>query len=83
MNLWLTFATVLLISSILTLVGCLRGKIMERFVSLQMAQVLAVLTILLMAEGFGRDIYFDLALTMAVLSFAASLVFVRFIERWL
>lgn len=37
---------------------------------------------LLLAEGFDRSIYFDLALTYAVASFVTNLVFVRFLERW-
>jgi multicomponent Na+:H+ antiporter subunit F len=38
---------------------------------------------MLLAEGFGRLPFFDLALTLALLSFAGGLVFARFLERWL
>jgi len=34
------------------------------------------------AEGYDRSIYFDLALAYTGASFVANLVFVRFLERW-
>ena len=48
-----------------------------------MAQMLAVLVLLLLAEGYRRDIYLDMALVLVVLSLASGLVYVRFLERWL
>lgn len=83
MNIWLWAAAALLVCIIPCGIVCVRGKMMERFSGLQGAQILSVLVILTMAEGYGRVIYFDLALVMAVLSLAAALVFVRFLERWL
>ena len=83
MNLWLFFATVILLAIVPCLWLSLRGKIMECFVALQMAQVLTVLVLLLLAEGYQRDIYFDVVLVLAVLSLASGLVYVRFLERWL
>jgi multicomponent Na+:H+ antiporter subunit F len=83
MNVWLVFAGLLLLNLIPCGWICLRGSIMERFAALQMAQILTVLVLLLLAEGYRRAIYFDLALVMAVLCFASGLVYVRFLERWL
>jgi multicomponent Na+:H+ antiporter subunit F len=83
MNFWLISATVLLLCMIPCGWICMTGSIMERFASLQMGQVLSVLILLLLAEGYSRAIYFDLALVLAVLSFASGLVYVRFLERWL
>ena len=83
MNLWLICAAVLLLSMIPCGWVCLTASVMERLVALQMAQVLTVLVLLLLAEGYRRAIYFDLALVMSVLSFASGLVYVRFLERWL
>ena len=40
------------------------------------------MAMLLLAEGFDRSIYFDLALVYTVLSFAGTLAIVRFLERW-
>jgi multicomponent Na+:H+ antiporter subunit F len=83
MNLWLLAAGLLLLVMIPCGWICLTGSVMERFAALQMAQVLTVLVLLVLAEGYRRGIYFDLALVMAVLSFASGLVYVRFLERWL
>ncbi len=83
MNAWLWAATLLLPGFVPAGAVCLRGPVMERLVGLLMAQVLAILELLLLAEGFGRDIYFDLALAAAILSLASGLVFTRFLERWL
>lgn len=83
MNLWLWFAGLLLPALIPCGIVLLRGQILERFVALQMAQIVTVLAMLLLAEGYHRDIYFDMALVLAVLAFPAGLVFVRFLERWL
>ncbi len=83
MNAWLVFACILLITAVPGMFGMLRGPMLQRLVFLQMMQVLSVLVLLLLAQGFSRDIYFDAALILAVLSFAGSLVFIRFMERWL
>ncbi len=83
MNLWLLVATILLLAMLPCGWICLTGKIMERFAALQMAQLLTVLVLLLLAEGYERDIYLDMALVLAVLSLASGLVYVRFLERWL
>ena len=83
MNLWLTVATIMLLAMIPCGWACLRGGYLERFAGLQMAQVLTVLVLLLLAEGYARDLYVDMALVLAVLSLASGLVYVRFLERWL
>ena len=40
------------------------------------------LVLLVLAQAYDRSIYFDLALALALLSFAGGLVFARFLERW-
>jgi multicomponent Na+:H+ antiporter subunit F len=83
MNFWLISAAILLLCMIPCGWICMRGSVMERFVSLQMGQILTVLILMLLAEGYSRSIYFDLSLVLAVLAFASGLVYVRFLERWL
>jgi len=83
MNAWLVFATILLICLVPCGIVCMRGKVMDRLVALELAQIITILLLLLLAEGFHRAIYDDVALTLAILSFASSLAFVRFLERWL
>jgi multicomponent Na+:H+ antiporter subunit F len=83
MNAWLVFATVLLFCLVPCGIVCMRGKVMDRLVALELAQIITILLLLLLAEGFHRAIYDDVALTLAILSFASSLAFIRFLERWL
>ena len=59
-----------------------RGPIVEALVGLQMAGVLQTIVLLLLAEGFHRPPFFDLALVLALLSLAGGLVFARMLERW-
>jgi multicomponent Na+:H+ antiporter subunit F len=37
----------------------------------------------LLAEGFNRPSFYDLPLTLALLSFGGGMVFARFLQRWL
>jgi multicomponent Na+:H+ antiporter subunit F len=83
MNVWLIAATVLLLGLIPCGVVCLTAPVMDRLVALQLAGVVSTLVLLLLAQGFQRPSYIDLALTLAVLSFTGGLTFARFLERWL
>jgi multicomponent Na+:H+ antiporter subunit F len=83
MNLWLLASAIILLCLVPCGWVCFRGSVMERFAALQMGQVLTVIVLLLMAEGYQRSIYFDLALVLGSLSFASGLVYIRFLERWL
>ncbi len=56
---------------------------MDRVVGLEMAGMIEVLILILLAEGFHRIPFYDIALALALLAFGGSLVFVRFLERWL
>jgi multicomponent Na+:H+ antiporter subunit F len=76
-------AAVLLAAFLATGVVASHGSIMRRVVALELGGILLTLALLLLAEGFDRDVYFDLAVVLAAMTFAASLVFVRFLERWL
>ncbi|HET7760688.1 MAG TPA: monovalent cation/H+ antiporter complex subunit F [Gaiellaceae bacterium] len=84
MNVWLVAATVLLAG----LVPCgwvlLRGRIEDALVAVELVSTLVTVVLLLLAEGFHRSVYFELALVLAAMSFVGALVFVRFIgDRWL
>ena len=48
-----------------------------------LAGTVDTLVLLLLAQAYDRAIYFDLALALALLSFAGGLVFARFLERWI
>jgi multisubunit Na+/H+ antiporter MnhF subunit len=47
-----------------------------------MSGLIATLVFVCLAQGFERAIYLDLAVALALLSFAGGLVFVHFLERW-
>jgi multicomponent Na+:H+ antiporter subunit F len=81
-NAWLIAATVLLLGLVPCAIVMVRGSIVEALVGLQMAGILEVVTLLLLAEGFHRAPFFDLALVLALLTLAGTLVFARMLERW-
>lgn len=82
MNEWILAAIVLVLGGIVPcLVVSVRASVMEGLVALEMAGVMAVLVLLLLAEGFQRQPFVDLALVLAVLSFVGALGFVRYMER--
>jgi multicomponent Na+:H+ antiporter subunit F len=61
----------------------LRGDVFERLVAMQLSSTIATILLLVLAQGFNRDVYFDLALVIAVMSSVGSLFYVRTIEVWL
>jgi multicomponent Na+:H+ antiporter subunit F len=60
---------------------CLRGSFAEGVVAVQLAGTVAALALLVLAEAERRQPFADLALVLVVLSFAGTLVFLRFLER--
>lgn len=83
MNIWLIAAGAMLVCLILCGIACLRGGAVDRLVALEAGGLIATLILLLVAEGFGRRPFTDLALALAILSFGGGLVFARFLERWI
>ena len=83
MNAWLFAATALLLALVPCGLVCVRGRTMERLVALELAGLVTTLVVVLLAEGHGRLSLYDLALALALLSFASTLVFAHFLERWL
>lgn len=83
MNPWFSAATVLIVCLFPCLLVCSRGDALHRLVGLEAAGLIACMALLLLAEGFHRPSFTDLALALALLSFAGGLVFVRFLGRWL
>jgi multicomponent Na+:H+ antiporter subunit F len=62
---------------------CLRGSPERRLVGLEMAGMLVIIAMILFTIGFGRSIFIDLPLALAVMSFGGGLVFARFLEKHL
>ena len=82
MNVWLVTAAVLLVSLMPVGWVCLRAEPMDRVVALQLASNIDALILVVLSVALGRDALFDVALLLALLSFAGGLTFVRFMERW-
>jgi multisubunit Na+/H+ antiporter MnhF subunit len=75
------------IAMLVALVPCgillLRGTIMDAVVAYEAISAIAVMVLILLAEGFRRPGEFELPVLLAVLMFGSGLVFVRMLERWL
>ena len=83
MNAWLIAATVLLAGLVPLLIVCVRDGPLDALVALELASTITTFVLMLLAQGYRRDPFFDLALVSALLSFAGALTFARFLERWL
>ncbi|MQS16869.1 hypothetical protein F7Q99_32955 [Streptomyces kaniharaensis] len=80
MNAWLLAAAVLAVGGLgPCLLRGLRGEPQERLAGLNLAATVASTVLLLLAQGFSRTSYTDLALDLAVLAPAGTLVFTRFL----
>jgi multicomponent Na+:H+ antiporter subunit F len=81
MNEWLIGAVVLLAGGLvpLTIAG-LTTDVMAAAAALNLAGPVATLILLLLAEGFHRQPFVDLALVLAVMSFIGSVIVARFLE---
>ena len=82
MNVWLWAAVVLVLSLPACLWVCMRYSPLDALVALELASTITTLVLLLLAQGYRRDPFMDLALVSALLSFAGALCFARFLERW-
>lgn len=78
MNGWLWAAAVLVAALVPLAVVCVRLPAPEGLVAIEAAGVDAVLALLLIAQGTGRQPFGDLALVLALTSFAGGLAFLRF-----
>jgi multicomponent Na+:H+ antiporter subunit F len=82
-NQWLVAATVFLVLLLWAGILAMRGELFDRVVAMELSSTLATLLLVLLAQGFGRDVYFDLAVVTAVVSFVGTVFYLRFLESWL
>lgn len=78
---WLAAAVAMVAMLIPLGLRAMRGSPLDRLVTLELASATQTIVLILLAEGFDRDVYFELAVVMAVLSFAGNLVYARFLEH--
>ena len=60
-----------------------RGQVMEALVAYEVISSIAVMVLVLLAQGFHRPAEFELPVLLAVVLLGSGLVFVRALERWL
>ena len=82
MNGFLIAATVLLAGLGPCLWVAVRAEIVGALGALELASTITTLVLLCIAQGLHHDSFMDLAVVSAILSFAGSLAFARFLERW-
>lgn len=81
MNEWIVAAMALLIGALLPLVVAgLTRDAMAAAAALNLGGPVAALILLLLAEGFHRQPFVDLAVVLAVVSFVGSVIVARFLE---
>ena len=81
MSVWLAAAAVLVAMLVPLAAVAALGAPDDGLVALELASVLTTVALLLMAVGLGREILGDLALVLAVGSFAGSLAYAVLLER--
>ncbi len=84
MNLWLlTVGAILVAMAPCGVLLAHSRNLLEWYIAIQWAGALAVLLLIAMARAVERPAFIDLALTLAVVEYVSSVLFVSVIERWL
>jgi multisubunit Na+/H+ antiporter MnhF subunit len=80
-NEWLTGAAVLAFALIPCLAVAVFAEAGNGLVALEVAAVLVATILMLLAEGFHRQPFIDLAVVFAPMSLVGSITFARLMER--
>lgn len=83
MNVFVVAAIAMLIGIIPCAIVVWRGTAMEGLVGYEAISSIAVMVLVLLAEGFNRFGELELPIVLAVLLFGSGMVFARAMERWL
>jgi multicomponent Na+:H+ antiporter subunit F len=81
MNTWLWAAAVLAAMPAVLMLVAVGGSRLDGVIAMQAAGASATLALLLIAVGTDRQGFADLALVLAVTSFAGTVAFLRYIQR--
>jgi multicomponent Na+:H+ antiporter subunit F len=82
-NEWLMGAAGLLVLLLPAGLLTLRGDLTARVLAMQLGSTIATLALLLLAEAFRRNVYSDMAVVAAAVSFVGTLFYLRALESWL
>jgi multisubunit Na+/H+ antiporter MnhF subunit len=81
MNEWLLAAAVLLVGGLVPLaIAAVTADALSGAVALNLGGPVTALILLLLSEGLHRQPFVDLAVALAVVSFAGSVIVARFLE---
>ena len=80
MNEWQIAAVVLLTALVPCLAVCVLAGATDALAAVEVAGTLACTGLMVLAEGFHREPFIDLAIVLAVLSLVGALVFARMME---
>lgn len=80
MNEWELAAIVLIVAIAPCVMVCVFASAAAALAALEVASTLATTALIVLAEGFHRQPFIDLALILAVLSVVGSLAFARLME---
>jgi multisubunit Na+/H+ antiporter MnhF subunit len=83
MNFWLWAATAFLILLFPVGVTISYGSATQRMAAFTAGSLGGTFALLLLAQGYGRTEFYDIAFTAALLSVIGTLVYAQMYERWL
>jgi len=76
-------ATVLIAALLLPGWVCLRARVLDAIVALELIGATTTIVLVCLAEGYHRGVYFNVALVAAAVTWIGGLVYVRFLARYL
>lgn len=80
---WMVAAIALLAPLAIALFALVRGPVGKRLAAMQAASVIGVIELAMLSFAFDQPAAIDLALTLALLSLPAALLYAVFHERWI
>lgn len=83
LNLWLIASMALLPALIPCAYVIARRSLADGMAAIQLAGLVTILAVLLLAAGFHRPSVADIPVALALLSYPSTLLFAHFLERWL
>lgn len=83
MTAWLAAAIALLVLAVPAGFLSASGSMHSRVIGMQLSSTIVTLSLVVLAEAFNRDVYFDLAIVTGALSLVGTFVYVRVLDSWL
>jgi multisubunit Na+/H+ antiporter MnhF subunit len=81
MNEWEIAAVVLMGATLPCLLVCVFAGAIDALAALELSSTIAISVLMLLAEGFHRQPFIDLAVVLALVSLIGGLAFARLMER--